>query len=202
MAPKHTTAKNNKSHGKGPAKVAPKSAGARSPSKPVAKAKPAGKASAPMAPVESASKAAPVKAPKWSEKQQRAFREMLLSLRERITSQIEALKGDSLERHDSTNIEEDGTDAFERQFALNLVSSEQDALFEIDEAIRRLEEGTYGLCVECSGRVEDGRLKALPFVKTCIKCQSALESVNGRIPRMAAEEKPVTFPEEPVAETE
>jgi DnaK suppressor protein len=98
--------------------------------------------------------------------------DMLLGLRERITGQITALKGDSLQRFDAANTEEDGTDAFERQFALNLVSSEQDALFEIDEALRRLEEGIYGVCLQCRKLIEGPRLKALPFVKMCVKCQS------------------------------
>lgn len=103
------------------------------------------------------------------------FRDMLLGLRERITGQITALKDDSLQRVDASNTEEDGTDAFERQFALNLVSSEQDSLFEIDEALRRLEEGIYGVCLQCRKLIEGPRLKALPFVKMCVKCQSMNE---------------------------
>jgi len=103
------------------------------------------------------------------------FRDMLLGLRERITRQIVSLKGDSLQRFDAANSEEDGTDAFDRQFALNLVSSEQDALFEIDEALRRLEEGIYGVCLQCRKLVEPPRLKALPFVKLCVSCQSQNE---------------------------
>jgi len=107
------------------------------------------------------------------------FRDTLMGLRERLTGQITALKGDSLQRFDAANTEEDGTDAFERQFALNLVSSEQDALFEIDEALRRLEDSTYGVCQQCAKMIEPSRLKALPFVKMCVKCQSANER-NGR----------------------
>ena len=108
------------------------------------------------------------------------FRDMLLGMRERITGQIAALKGDSLQRFDAANTEEDGTDAFERQFALNLVSSEQDSLFEIDEALRRLEEGIYGVCLQCRKTIEPPRLKALPFVKMCVKCQSQNEKSGGR----------------------
>lgn len=114
------------------------------------------------------------------------FRDVLLGLRERFTGQIAALKGDSLQRFDAANTEEDGTDAFERQFALNLVSSEQDSLFEIDEALRRLEEGTYGVCLQCRKLIEGPRLKALPFVKMCVKCQSQNE--KGRLPGHRFEE--------------
>jgi DnaK suppressor protein len=106
------------------------------------------------------------------------FRDMLLGMRARTTEQISALKGDSLQRHDAANTEEDGTDAFERQFALNLVSSAQYALFEIDEARRRLDEGTYGVCIQCRKLIEGPRLKALPFVKMCVRCQSQNEKGN------------------------
>lgn len=124
---------------------------------------------------------------KMSAAEKTVYRDMLVALRERLSGQIAALKGDSLERHDSTNIEEDGTDAFERQFALSLVSSEQDALFEVDEALRRLNEGVYGSCSQCNGRIEPNRLKALPFVRTCIKCQSEMEGARGRTrPRILA----------------
>jgi len=111
------------------------------------------------------------------------FRDMLMGLRDRLTGQITALKGDSLQRFDAANTEEDGTDAFERQFALNLVSSEQDALFEIDEALRRLDDSTYGVCLQCGKLIESPRLKALPFVKMCVKCQSDNEKSGRRTSR-------------------
>ena len=117
----------------------------------------------------------PIPTVKLPAAKKKEYRDMLLGLRERITGQIAALKGDSLQRFDAANTEEDGTDAFERQFALNLVSSEQDSLFEIDEALRRLDEGIYGVCLQCRKLIEFPRLKALPFVKMCVKCQSQNE---------------------------
>lgn len=107
--------------------------------------------------------------------QKKEYKDRLLSLREKVTGQIASLKGDSLQRADDVNSEEDGTDAFERQFALTLASNEQDALFEIDEALRRIEEGLYGVCLQCYKLIEVPRLKALPFVKMCVRCQSELE---------------------------
>jgi RNA polymerase-binding protein DksA len=104
------------------------------------------------------------------------FREMLLSTRERLQGQITALKSDSLVRNDDVNNGEDGSDFFERQFALNIVSTERDAVLDIDDALRRLDEGTYGFCEDCHKAVEVERLKALPFVRKCIHCQSATES--------------------------
>lgn len=114
--------------------------------------------------------------------ERKKFRNILLGLRERVSGQIAALKDDSLKRYDTVNLEEDGTDAFERQLALNLASSGNESLFEIDEALRRIDEGTYGICEECNKLIEKPRLKALPFVRMCIHCQSEIEKVKHGFP--------------------
>jgi RNA polymerase-binding protein DksA len=126
--------------------------------------------------------AAPRKALGKAQKQE--LLSMLLEMRERLGGQVAALKGDSLKREDGVNSAEDGTDAFERQFALNIASSEHNSLVEIEEALRRLNEGTYGICEECANVIEMPRLKALPFVSKCIGCQSKTE--NGRAKSRAA----------------
>jgi RNA polymerase-binding transcription factor DksA len=68
-----------------------------------------------------------------------------------------------------------GTDNFDREFALNLVSSEQDAIYEIDAALQRIQMGVYGACERCGGMITKQRLKVQPFAKMCIKCQSEAE---------------------------
>ena len=68
-----------------------------------------------------------------------------------------------------------GSDAYDRDFALNLLSQEQDALYEIDEALKRIELGTYGTC-EMSGKpINHERLEAIPFTRYTVECQSQLE---------------------------
>jgi len=74
----------------------------------------------------------------------------------------------------------------ERQFALTLVSSESQSLFEIDEALQRVDDGTYGSCEACGGRIETPRLEALPFVRNCITCQSEAEKGKARFRHSAA----------------
>lgn len=117
---------------------------------------------------------------KLSAKQRKSLKERLIELRDRLNGQITSLKQDSLTRNDSVVSVEDGTDAFERQFALNIVSSENEALVEIDEALRRLEDGTYGVCEECECIIDVPRLAALPFVRMCVKCQSEAEKARRR----------------------
>jgi len=71
-----------------------------------------------------------------------------------------------------------GSDAYDRDFALSLLSQEQDALYEIDEALKRVEAGTYGVC-EMSGKaIPHARLEAIPFARYTVECQSQLEKQN------------------------
>ena len=71
-----------------------------------------------------------------------------------------------------------GSDAYDRDFALSLLSQEQDALYEIDQALKRIELGTYGKC-EMSGKpIPRARLEAIPFARFTVECQSQLEKLN------------------------
>lgn len=73
-----------------------------------------------------------------------------------------------------------GSDAYDRDFALNLLSQEQDALYEIDEALQRIAGGTYGIC-EMSGKtIPEARLEAIPFARLTVECQEKLEQELGR----------------------
>src|SRR5438477_11287050 len=75
-----------------------------------------------------------------------------------------------------------GSDAYDRDFALSLLSQEQDALYEIEEALKRLELGTYGIC-EMSGKpIAHPRLEALPFARYTVECQSQIEK-QGKVTR-------------------
>ena len=68
-----------------------------------------------------------------------------------------------------------GSDAYDRDFALSLLSQEQDALYEIEEALKRIDLGTYGIC-EMSGKpIPHARLEAIPFARYTVECQSQIE---------------------------
>ena len=71
-----------------------------------------------------------------------------------------------------------GSDAYDRDFALSLLSQEQDSLYEIDEALKRIDTGSYGIC-EMSGKpILHARLEALPFTRYTVECQSEIEKKN------------------------
>jgi len=102
-----------------------------------------------------------------------------------------------------------GSDAYDRDFALSLLSQEQDALYEIEEALKRIELGTYGVC-EMSGKpIAHARLEALPFARLTVECQAQLEKMGkvsrARVPvtslfGLTDEEPGETEEEEPVTE--
>jgi RNA polymerase-binding transcription factor DksA len=71
-----------------------------------------------------------------------------------------------------------GSDAYDRDFALSLLSQEQDALYEIEQALSRIEAGTYGVCEMTSKPIAHARLEAIPFARYTVECQSQLEKQN------------------------
>jgi RNA polymerase-binding transcription factor DksA len=81
-----------------------------------------------------------------------------------------------------------GSDAYDRDFALSLLSQEQDALYEIDEALKRIEQGTYGICELCNKPILHARLEAIPFARFTVDCQSQLEKQR----KMTRSRQPVT----------
>jgi RNA polymerase-binding transcription factor DksA len=100
----------------------------------------------------------------------------LLLLRERVSGEISSISRDSLSQTErDPSLSDQGTDTFDREFALNQLSSEQDVLFEIDEAIRRLENGSYGICEMSGEPISLERLQALPYVRYSITAQAEIE---------------------------
>jgi RNA polymerase-binding transcription factor DksA len=169
---------------KGPNKTPQKKSaprGARSssrPAKPAAKAKKSAAPSRPLTVAQLAKTGAAVKGNKYlTLVEAREKRDLLLRLRDQITGQINFLATDNISRSEndediSYRSEEQGTDNFDRDFALNRVSLDQDILFEIDEALNRLVLGTYGVCESCGRGIEKLRMKAVPYSRMCVACKS------------------------------
>ncbi len=71
-----------------------------------------------------------------------------------------------------------GSDAYDRDFALSLLSKEQDALYEIEQALKRIEMGSYGVCEISNKPIAHARLEAIPFARYTVECQAQLEKLN------------------------
>ena len=116
----------------------------------------------------------------------RAQKEKLLQLRDAMVDSMAGVAQDTLRARAEGNEAsafgmhqaDAGSDAYDRDFALSLLSQEQDALYEIDEALKRIDQGTYGKC-EMSGKpILRARLEAIPFARFTVECQSQLEKQN------------------------
>ncbi|MCK9595137.1 MAG: TraR/DksA C4-type zinc finger protein [Candidatus Omnitrophica bacterium] len=67
------------------------------------------------------------------------------------------------------------TDTYDREFSLGIASSERELIYELEDALKRIEEGTYGVCEDCKDWITKTRLKALPYARLCVKCQQKRE---------------------------
>jgi RNA polymerase-binding transcription factor DksA len=113
-------------------------------------------------------------------KEIKQFHQLLLNLRDQVVDEISFLAGDNLSGKTLSRTGEEGTDNFNREFALKLVSNEQDIIYEIDEAIQRIHDGTYGICEHSGEPIEKERLKILPHARHCVRVQSELERGRAR----------------------
>jgi DnaK suppressor protein len=82
----------------------------------------------------------------------------------------------------SLHMADAGTDSFDRDFALSRLSSEQDAVYEIDEAMMRIRRGTYGICELTGKPIERERLEAIPWTRFSAAAEKQLEK-NGEVRR-------------------
>ncbi len=73
------------------------------------------------------------------------------------------------------HIADDATDAFEQTVGVALQRKVETTLEEVERALAKLDNGTFGLCEACGGRVDRARLEALPYAKYCLSCQSRQE---------------------------
>ena len=108
------------------------------------------------------------------------FRKRLIMLRQEALGQSANLRTSALEQTDDRGGEdEDGSDAFMRLQNLNQVDSQNKTIQMIDEALGRIAEGKYGICEVCGQLIRKPRLLNLPFVHTCMECQTAMENPFG-----------------------
>jgi RNA polymerase-binding transcription factor DksA len=75
----------------------------------------------------------------------------------------------------SLHMADSGTDNFDRDFALSLLSSDQDAIYEIEEALRRIEKETYGVCELTGKSIPKARLEAIPWTRFTVEAQMQME---------------------------
>lgn len=119
----------------------------------------------------------PVKMTPFLKKQ----KQRLIELRDAYLNSIEGVANETIrnENGDSSAFgmhqADAGSDAYDRDFALSLLGKEQDALYEINEALKRIETGTYGLCEGTGTKIPEERLEAMPFARYSVAYQEKIE---------------------------
>ncbi|QEG23908.1 TraR/DksA family transcriptional regulator [Mariniblastus fucicola] len=115
------------------------------------------------------------------------FKELLLNLRARLRGDVSTLANSALSSGGSggsgsssvpSHMADMGSDTFEQDNTILLMNSEGETLTAVEGALERIEEGVYGSCLECSGKIPKTRLKAIPYTPHCVKCASELEDGN------------------------
>jgi RNA polymerase-binding transcription factor DksA len=114
----------------------------------------------------------------------RPFKNLLLGLRSRLRGDVTALADAALRKPRSEasgdlssmpiHMADVGTDAFEQEFTLSLMEHDGDALEQIEAALVRIEDGLYGVCIECESKIPKTRLEVLPHTPYCVKCAEKL----------------------------
>jgi DnaK suppressor protein len=101
----------------------------------------------------------------------------LLELREQLLHQMNGLAKESAQELPgySLHMADSGTDNFDRDFALSLLSADQDAVYEIEEALKRIEKKTYGVCELTGKTIPRARLEAIPWTRFTVDAQAQLE---------------------------
>lgn len=156
--------------------------------KPVAKAKPAAAPAAviekPVSMAVSPLAAKPKESAKEREARERrreALQQMLMRKRQEILKEIEGSLGQSLTEDQQRRLEsarDVGDQALmdlDRELGISLMEMRNRRRQAIDEALTRLNEGTYGICAECGVEISERRLEAVPFAKLCVECQAREE---------------------------
>ena len=113
------------------------------------------------------------------------FRDLLLKLRESIVGEVNHLTSDTLKKSQrdasgdlsgySFHMADMATDNYERDFSTEVISNGQELLYRIDDALRKITEGTFSKCESCDKNIRKKRLRVMPYAKYCIDCQDKEE---------------------------
>lgn len=115
------------------------------------------------------------------------FKKLLLEKREDILHEINHIAKENLKSQKeasgdlssySFHMADMASDSYERELSFNIASGEQEIIYEIDEALKRIKEGKYGKCLSCNKKIPVRRLNAVPYAKHCIQCQSKEETLK------------------------
>ena len=126
----------------------------------------------------------------FSKKDLKKFKDLLIKLKNNLMDEIEHIAKGTLKtsQRDASgdlsgytlHMADVASDHYEREFSLGIATTEQKTIYEIDEALKTIEDGTYGICAGCEKSISKRRLTAVPHTKCCIECQKKEELIQKR----------------------
>jgi len=122
---------------------------------------------------------------KLTKKELTEFKKLLLKKKEEIDAEIKHISEDTLNKSQKDasgdisgytyHMADVATDNYDREFSLGLASKDRKSLYELEDAMKRIEDGTFGVCLDCKVLIAKTRLKVVPQARLCIKCQEKRE---------------------------
>lgn len=123
-------------------------------------------------------------------KDAKVFRELLTKKKIDLAKGIQHIAEDALKTSQrdaagdlsaySLHMADMATDNYDREFALNLADNEQKIVHRIDQALEKIDNGTFGDCESCGKKISKVRLKAVPYAELCVPCQEKQEKKSRR----------------------
>ena len=122
---------------------------------------------------------------KFNKQELADFKKLILKRKEEIIEGIKHISEDTLKKSQKDasgdisgytyHMADVATDTYDREFSLGLASSEREILYELDDALKKIDEGTFGICEGCKSFITKTRLKAVVYARLCVKCQEKKE---------------------------
>lgn len=122
---------------------------------------------------------------KFNKKELEYFKKIIFKIKEKILDEIKRISEDTLKKSQKDaagdisgytyHMADVASDTYDREFSLGLASNERQSLYELDDALKKIEEGTFGICEECKSLISRTRLKVVPFARLCVRCQEKKE---------------------------
>ena len=129
-----------------------------------------------------------VKSKKLTKKEIKQFKALLITLKLRLADDLSQIEKDYLKKNlkdlsgdisgHAFHMADMASDASDAEFNISLAENQQEIVKRIEEALRKIDEGTYGLCEKYKEPIPKERLKAIPWARYCVRAQEELEKAN------------------------
>ena len=118
------------------------------------------------------------------------YKEKLLKIKDMVQGDIKQLEQDSFSKTQkeaagdlsshTLHMADMASDSYERDFAFDLVSNEQELMYKISQALKRIDEDKFGKCLDCGKKISKARLNSIPYAGLCVLCQQKQEKKEGK----------------------